>query len=191
MTMHLLIILIPILVIYPFLISKSIDKHTLTKETNIKEIIKNICLVCLLTIIFIIIIIYLLNMYDNLIPDSTSSLCTNIGGWVYSCQGDTHTAPILLAVIGLVIIAYHFLSQGFIYKIFKYNKGIFKYIYIYIHMFIIYFLNFWLFLYLYGLLITVKYDSTLIELLRFFVFISPTCLFIISTLIYAHKNKNN
>ena len=189
--MYLLIILIPILVIYPFFISKSIDKHTLTKETNINEIIKNICLVCLISIIFIIIIIYLLYMYDSLIPNSTSSLCTNTGGWTYSCQGDTHTAPILLAAIGLVIIAYHFFSQRFVYKIFEYNKGIFKYIYMYIHMFIIYFLNFWLLLYLYGLFISVHYDLALIELLRFFVFISPTCLFIISTLIYAHKNKNN
>ena len=189
--MYLLIMLIPILVIYPFFISKSIDKHTVTKEPSIKEIIKNICLVCLISIISIIIIIYLLNMYDSLIPSSTSDLCSNTGGWTYSCQGDLHTVPILLVVIGLVIIAYHFLSQRFIYKVFEYSKGIFKYIYMYIHMFIIYFLNFWFLLYLYGLFISVHYSSILIELLRFLVFISPTCLFIISTLLYVHKNKNN
>ena len=189
--MYLLIMLIPILIIYPFFISKYIDKHTITKEPSIKQITKNIGLISLISIISIIVISYLLNIYYSLIPSSTSSLCTNTGGWTYSCQGDTHTAPILLAAIGLVIIAYHFLSQKFVYKIFEYSKGVFKYIYMYIHMFIIYFLNFWLLLYLYGLFISVHYDSVLIELLRFFVFISPTCLFIISTLIYAHKNKNN
>lgn len=189
--MLLLIVLIPILVIYPFFISKSIDKHTITKEPSIKQIIKNISLICSISIISIISINYLLLMYLNLIPNSTSSLCTNTGGWTYSCQGDLHTAPILLVAIGLIIIAYHFLSQKFVYNIFEYSKGIFKYIYMYIHMFIIYFLNFWLLVYLYGLFISVHYSSILIELLRFLVFISPTCLFIISTLIYAHKNKNN
>ena len=108
--MYLLIMLIPILVIYPFFISKSIDKHTITKEPSIKQITKNIGLIFLISIISIFVIIYLLNMYYSLIPSSTSSLCTNTGGWTYSCQGDTHTAPILLAAIGLVIIVYHFLS---------------------------------------------------------------------------------
>lgn len=189
--MYFLIILIPILVIYPFFISKSIDKHTITKEPSKKQIVKNICLIFLISIISLIVIFHLLTIYDILTPSSTSSLCTNTGGWTYSCQGDTYTAPILLAAIGLIIIAYHFLSQRFVYKIFEYSKGVFKYIYMYIHMFIIYFLNFCLLIYLYGLLISVYYDSILIELLRFLVFISPTCLFIISTLIYSHKNKNN
>ena len=189
--MFFLIVLIPVLIIYPFLISKYIEKYTITKESNIKQIAKNICLIFLISIISIIVIIFLLNMYDSLIPNSTSNLCTNTGGWTYSCLGDTHNAPILLAAIGLIIIAYHFLSQKFVYKIFEYSKRVFKYIYMYIHMFIIYFLNFWLLLYLYGLFISVHYDSVFIELLRFFVFISPTCLFIISTLIYVLKNKNN
>ena len=189
--MFFLIVLIPILIIYPFLISKYIENYTMSKEPSIKQILKNLCLIFLISIISIIPIVYLLNIYYNLIPDTTSNLCTNTGGWTYSCLGDTHTAPILLVVIGLVIIAYHFLSQRFIYKVFEYSKGIFKYIYMYIHMFIIYFLNFWFLLYLYGLFISVHYSSILIELLRFLVFISPTCLFIISTLIYVHKNKNN
>lgn len=188
---YLLILLLPILIMYPYFISRAINKHTIAKETNKKQIIKNISLIFLISIISIIIILYLLIVYYSLIPSSTSDLCTNTGGWTYSCQGDLHTAPILLLIIGLVIIVYHFLSQKFVYKIFEYSKGLFKYIYMYIHMFIIYFLNFWLLLYLYGLFISVHYDSTLIELLRFFVFISPTCLFIISTLIYVHKNKNN
>ena len=189
--MFFLIVLIPILIIYPFLISKYIEKYTITKEPSIKQIAKNLCLIFLISIISITLIFYLLNMYINLIPDSTSNLCTNTGGWTYSCLGDTHTVPILLAAIGLIIIAYHFLLQKFVYKIFEYSKRIFKYIYMYIHMFIIYFLNFWFSLYLYGLFISVYYDSVFIELLRFFVFISPTCLFIISTLIYVLKNKNN
>ena len=128
--MFFLIVLIPVLIIYPFLISKYIEKYTITKESNIKQIAKNIYLIFLISIISIIVIIFLLNMYDSLIPNSTSNLCTNTGGWTYSCLGDTHNAPILLAAIGLIIIAYHFLSQRFIYKVFEYSKGIFKYIYI-------------------------------------------------------------
>ena len=189
--MFFLIALIPILIIYPFLISKYIEKYTITKEPSINQIAKNLCLIFLISIISIILIFYLLNMYESLIPSSTSSLCKNTGGWTYSCTVNTHTAPILLAAIGLTIIAYHFLSQKFVYKIFEYSKGIFKYIYMYIHMFIIYFLNYWILLYLYGLFTSVHYDSVFVALLRFFVFISPTCLFIISTLIYVHKNKNN
>ena len=184
-------VLIPILVIYPFFISKYIEKYTITKEPSIKQILKNLCLIILISIISIIPIVYLLNMYDSLIPNSTSDLCTNTGGWTDSCQGDLHTAPILLAVIGLIIIVHHFLSQKFVYKIFEYSKRVFKYIYMYIHMFIIYILNFWLLVYLYGLFTSVHYSSILIVLLLFLVFISPTCLFIISTLIYVQKNKNN
>jgi len=185
-----LFLLIPLLIMYPYFISKVINKYTFTKETDKIQITKNIILIFLFSITFMYIVIFLLDIYVSLIPVSSSSSCTNTGGWTYSCKGDIHTAPILLLIIGLVIIIYHFLSQKFVYEIFEYSNGIFKYIYMYIHMFIIYFLNFGLFLYLYGVLVSVHYDSILIELLRFLVFISPTCLFVVSTLIYMHKNKN-
>ena len=189
---NILITLIPILLVYPFIISKIIDKNTIKSDekSNKIAIFKNICLIIILSIISLLIISYLSSIYDDAIPDSTSNLCTNTGGWTYSCVGNSRIALILLPIIELVIIIYHFLSQRCVYNIFKHDNSIFKYIFMYVYMILIYLFNFIFIFYLYGLLISVYYKSYIVEILRFIVFISPTALFIISTIIYSIKNKN-
>ncbi len=177
--------LIPLLLIYPYIISKGIIKKTkiIKNKDNKKIIIKNIIKLILLTIITLFIMINILNLYMNTFPESTSKLCTNTGGFTYSCIGDTQNAPIYLLIIGIIIIIHHFISIKFIYKIFEYNSGLFRYVFMYIHIGIIYLFNFILLFYLYGLFISVHFDFILIELLRLIVFLLPSGLFLISTFI--------
>lgn len=185
------IILLPLLIIYPYFISKKIsDNTTINKKTNNGTIVANIGKILGISLITLIIMGFLLSIYDGIFPDSTSDACTNGGGWIYSCEGNSKEALPILLSIGIVIAAHHFITQKFIYEIFKNSKKLFKYIYMYIHMFATYFLNIWLIFYLYGLFISLDFDSAIVENIRFFVTFSPTALYLVSTAIYKKKNKN-
>lgn len=185
------IILVLFLLFYPYFISRIIDKKiTRYKEDNIGIIFKNIGKILLLSIISLFFIIFLLNIYEDLIPDSTSYLCTNTGGFTVSCSGDLRSAPILLFLMEIIITIHHFLSLKFIFKIFEYNNGIFKYFFMYIYMIVIYAFSFLFLFDLYGLFVSIYYDFIFVEILRFLVLISPICLFIVSTIIYGFKSKN-
>lgn len=187
----LLIILTAILIIYPFIVSKTICKNTKQNdESNSKRLIlKNILKILLYSSLSLIIIEFLLDSYSNLIPSTKSDLCINNGGWIYSCKVNDHKIPILLLMMGIVITIHHFICQKFVYEIFKYTKNISKYIFMYCYMILVYILNFFLTLNLYGLFISIHFDLAIVEILRMIINFLPTTLFIISTFIYSLKNK--
>ena len=186
-----LILLIPILLIYPFLITYIINKHTKkSKDITIKTIvIETVKIILFSMITFIIICLLIEKYYDLIIPINNNGTCVNTGGWTYSCIGDYRTIT-LLGVMGIIITIHHFLSQLSIYKICKFNNKYLSYIYMYIYLIIIYILNFAFILFIYGFIASIHFDSIIMEIIRFIIGTLPTSLFIISTLIYALKNKH-
>lgn len=185
------IILVFFLLFYPYIISKVIDRKIIRfKEDNLDIIFKSVGKILLFSILSLIFIIFLLNIYEGLIPDSTSYLCMNTGGFTFSCSGDLRSAFILLFLMEIIITIHHFLSLKSIFKIFEYNNGIFKYFFMYVYMIIIYAFSFLFLFDLYGLFVSIYYDFIFVEILRFLVLISPICLFIVSTIIYGFKSKN-
>ena len=188
--MPILIVLIPFLVIYPFFIAKNINKRINSNKCNIKKVLSNLGLLFLLSFVTFCIIAVLFGFYLDLTPHSSSNLCQNQGGWIYSCLVDSRKASIIITLLGGAVIIHHFRSLKFIYNIFEYSNKIFNYLFMYIYMGIIYFLNFWYFIFLYGVMGTVYFDSPVVELFRIFVTILPSALFIISIFIFKYKNKN-
>lgn len=185
------IVLLLFLLVYPYVISRIIDKKiTKHKEENFKIIFINIGKIILFSILSLIFIIFLLNIYEDLIPNSASYLCTDTGGFTVSCSGNSCSASVLLFLMEIIITIQHFLSLKFIFKIFEYSNGIFKYFFMYVYMIIIYAFSFLFLFDLYGLFVSIYYDFIFVEILRFLVLISPICLFIVSTIIYGFKSKN-
>lgn len=188
-----IIVLVIILLIYTFIISKMISKYTKIKndKTNKRAIIENVLLIILYSLLSFFITGGLFNIYNSLIPSSTSELCVNTGGWTYSCQGDSINALGLLILMGIIIVIHHFLCQKSIYNIFAQTKSVIKYIINFIYMIVIYIYSLMSVLGLYGLFITVHYDLVVVEVSRFLIAILPTAMFIISTYIYYLKNKQS
>lgn len=182
-------VLLVLFLLYPYIISRIIDKKIIKyKENSLEITFKNTCKIVLFSITALILLIFLLDIYKDLIPDSTSYLCTNTGGFTVSCSGDLRSVP-LLFLMGIIITIHHFVSLKSIFKIFEYNNGFFRYFFMYIYMIIIYVFSFLFLFGLYGLFVSVYYDFIIVEMLRFLVLISPICLFIISTIIYSFKSK--
>ena len=175
---------------YPILLSLKIKNENENKNNSIalSTIITNI----ILTIIFFIIIYYLLVVkYDDAMPSSSSSFCINNGGWIYHCSLDgTYVLPLLL-ITEIVIIIYNILSQICFYYLYKYGNNFLKYVYMYIHIIALLIVQFFSLIILYGLFISYSFNSPLVKILRFTVFISPTGLLLFSFIIPHKKQSNN
>lgn len=188
-----LVSLLLFLLIYPGLLMYFINKYTKKSKTkqklDYKKLFKDIGLILLYSSITIIIMGPLLTAYDNGIPSSTSDLCTNMGGWVYSCTGDNFVGLVTLLPMLIILCIHNYLVVRRIIYIVKQNNQVVNYIYIYIHMICTYAINFSLLLYISGLFISVEFNNTFVELLRLLVVLAPTCLYIPSTLIYCLMQK--
>ena len=117
-----IILMVPLLIIYPFIITRIIDKHTKkSKEITVKNVVIELLKIIAFSVITFFIICFLLEKYFDLMPSSKSSLCTNTGGWTYKCKGDYRTILMLL-LMGSIITINHFLSQHSFYKICKFDN---------------------------------------------------------------------
>lgn len=167
------------LIVNPLMITKLISKKITYSETNnYRIIIKNIGLLILLLLAITLISIPFLQMYESASPNSTSNLCTNTGGWTYTCKGN-NSLILYLIIIGILITIHHIISIKYIFIIFNNCKKIFSYIFMYIYMISLYIFNFWLLIFLYGLMSTI-YFNNIINFIRLIVLVLPILLFYIS-----------
>ena len=186
----LLVIMIPILIAYPFGIAYVIDKFTKkSKDITIKKVAIETLKIILYSIVTVVIICLLIEKYYDLILLAKPKICINSGGFTYSCKGDYRTI-IMQLIMGIIITLHHFLSQHSIYKISKFNNKYLIYIFMYIYLIIIYLLNIAFAIFIYGLIASIHYDSVILEIIRLLIAILPSGLFVISTFIYVTKNKH-
>lgn len=181
-----------ILLIYYFIISAIINKKT-KRDTSItfKSVLINFILIAIVTFMATIIISYLAGIYSFITPDSKSETCSNLGGLIYLCKGKPLVSAILFLIMELIIVLHHFICIRLIYDIFKYKNIIIKFLIMFLYMACISYLNLLFLISLYGIFIITHYELAIVAILRFIVATSPSTLFIISTIIYCIKNKNN
>ena len=125
------------------------------------------------TVVFLCIIIFGVNYHDISLPDTTSDLCVNSGGWVYSCVGNEKVALIALTIIFVATIIYDKLCEREFYKI----CGIIQYILLILYLIFMSWISFLLFMCLGGLFVTIHYETKWLELFKIIVMFLPMSLF--------------
>ena len=180
------LIIIILLLIYPYFIAKKIREMIISEENSIPQIFRNIFILAASLIALIIAITPALEWFDKAMPSSGSGNCTNGGGFNYSCRANDYLAIIPLLVLGLIIIIHHFITLKYVYNVFRYCKNIFTYIFMYLYMGAIYVIDFFILLDLYGLFVSYKF-GLIVNILRLIIVLLPFGLFLISYKI--NKNK--
>jgi len=180
------IILIILLLIYPYFIAKKIRKIVSSKETIIIEIFKNLFILAASLIALKIAITPALEWFDKLMPSSTSNQCASTTGIGYSCKITNSLAIFPLLALSIVFILHHILTLKYVYNLFIHCKSFFIYILMYLYIGSIYVIDFFVLLNLYGLFVQYKFNL-IINILRVIIVLLPWGLYYISYKIKKSK----
>lgn len=129
------------------------------------------------TFCFLYIILIVGNFYNVGVPKSTSSLCQNQGGWVYTCVFDSIRALVSLSVMFIFNIIYYKLAEREIYKL----KGALQSIFLILLLIFLIFASIVLLVCFCGFLISTYYTSKELEIFRVIVVLYPMHAFALST----------
>ena len=163
------------------LLATNIKKSEKESERPIKYVLlKSFKLICYF-IVFVIVMSMSLAYYNTAFPSSTSDVCTSSGGWVYSCFVNWEEVIIPLFAMFLTIIIYYLLCEIEIHNMFRMTRGKLKYVALIFYLLLMVGFNLGMIIILYGLFISIYFDSMLMEIFRFVVAFLPMSIFAIST----------
>ena len=145
---------------------------------NNQNNIKNNTLIGIVSIILYTIVLYLAisgiyGYYASGIPNTTSDLCVNTGGWTYSCKFNDKIAFIALTLMLVVSIIYYKLCERQIFKL----AGKSQFIILLLYLIFSVITSFILLVLFGGLFISIDYNSQFLELFRIIVICLPMSLF--------------
>lgn len=119
-------------------------------------------------------------LYRSGIPDTTSGLCMNTGGWTYSCPVDIPIGLVSLSILFLGVTFYNYGCKKIIYEMFREGYGTSKYVVLVLYLVFMLFLNVIFILEISGILISTHFDLWILGLFKLIVEFLPILIFPIS-----------
>lgn len=176
-----LISLLVVLTLY-IILGIIIPYYLMTKKTTVEEnqeISNNILRIIMYSFILYPLLSITTLLYSNYMPNHNSEVCTNNGGWIYSCKASPIVGLVTFTIIVLSLLIHNYYCKKEIYKLFK-NKGIIKYIITLIYQIISIFVSIILLLKLNGIIISYYYENPIINIINNIVVLMPCTILPIS-----------
>lgn len=159
-----------------------IPYYLMAKKTTVEEnqeISNNILRIIMYSFILYPLLSITTLLYSNYLPNHNSEVCTNNGGWIYSCKASPIVGLVTFTIIVLSLLIHNYYCKKEIYKLFK-NKGIIKYIITLIYQIISIFVSIILLLKLNGIIISYYYENPIINIINNIVVLMPCTILPIS-----------